>query len=126
MYGLRFDPEITVNECAMCNLIGHASAGAQTAIVELENTRDDWINELFIQEGQVFQKIKKLLAIFLLLTAFGVNLDIIWRSTYITQLINNLVDSFDSEWIDRVWKNVVDNWWTQTVVLSAVPGNPCE
>ena len=27
MYGLRFDPEETVNDCAICNLIGHAAAG---------------------------------------------------------------------------------------------------
>ena len=83
MYGLRYDPEETVNDCNICNLIGHAAAGAQAAIVALEVTRLDWITDIFITSGSIFDKIKKLLALFLLLTALGVNIDIIWRSKYI-------------------------------------------
>ena len=83
MYGLRFDPEETVNDCHICNLIGHAAAGAQASIVHLELTRDDWLTDVFVGNGDIFTKIKKLLGVFAVLTAFGVNIDIIWRSLYI-------------------------------------------
>lgn len=123
MYSL---PDEFVDDCALCDKLGRHFGGIQVAVSRLEAGRSAWVNQDAINSLGFFDKIKALLAIYVLVWSIGYNIDEIWNSNVIQDLTRKMLQKLDSEYTVEIEQNVMNNWTNLTIILIDLPGSDCE
>ena len=97
-YAMYSFPDEFVDDCALCDKLGRHFGGIQVAVSRLESGREAWVNQDAINSLGFFDKIKSLLAIYVLVWSIGYNIDEIWNSNVIQDLVRKLLKKLDSEY----------------------------
>ena len=95
-------------------------------IVTLEASREDWINlDKFNSKG-FFDKVRMMSGLYLLLWAFGFQINYQWNNWLWRSIFDTLVTKFDSNYFLELQNNIEANWFNSTILIISMPGTTCE
>ena len=88
--------------------------------------RDDWINLDKFNSLGFFDKVRMMSGLYLLLWAFGYQINYQWNSWLWRSIFDELVSKFNSNYFAELEINIEKNWYNSTILMITMPGASCE
>ena len=84
-----------------------------------------WINWREIQKLDFWPKMARVLFLYLMFINVFTNIDQIYNYSWLNQLQDSLNQKFDENSMFMITNGLLDNWSTQTIIITDLEGKTC-